>query len=273
MRAVEDGGRRGNLRQRRDRRRARRRRSRSDPPRAQRRVEREVLQLCWRKAAGHEIAERLSISSLTVRTHVKHVMEKLKATTADEAVSDRDAPLADSVGAAECAGGRAAGRMDLPVTPTTPHTVELPAHRRPSGDDRCGDARVRRRGIRIVGAAARRSRGSRCSRAGRPTSRSSTSGSRTWTGSRSRRRSPVDAGHGRCSIPGTPIHGSRARRSPRGERADHEGSPLSELVRAVRTVAAGGTYVDPLLGALALKQGARRSARATSGCSSSSRTG
>ena len=33
-----------------------------------------------------------------------------------------------------------------------------------------------------------------------------------------------------------------------------KGSPLSEVVRAVLTVAAGGTYIDPLLGALALQQ-------------------
>ncbi|HEX4521668.1 MAG TPA: response regulator transcription factor [Gaiellaceae bacterium] len=33
-----------------------------------------------------------------------------------------------------------------------------------------------------------------------------------------------------------------------------KGSPLSEVVRAVQTVAAGGTYIDPLLGALALQQ-------------------
>jgi DNA-binding NarL/FixJ family response regulator len=32
-----------------------------------------------------------------------------------------------------------------------------------------------------------------------------------------------------------------------------KGSPLSEVVRAVQTVAAGGTYIDPLLGALALQ--------------------
>ena len=36
---------------------------------------------------GDEIAERLSISSLTVRTHVKHAMDKLKATTRTEAVA------------------------------------------------------------------------------------------------------------------------------------------------------------------------------------------
>jgi DNA-binding NarL/FixJ family response regulator len=33
-----------------------------------------------------------------------------------------------------------------------------------------------------------------------------------------------------------------------------KGSPLSEVVRAIRAVAAGATYVDPLLGALALQQ-------------------
>ncbi len=41
-----------------------------------------------------------------------------------------------------------------------------------------------------------------------------------------------------------------------------KGSPLSELVRAVLTVAAGETYIDPLLGALALQQeGAALSSR------------
>ena len=41
-----------------------------------------------------------------------------------------------------------------------------------------------------------------------------------------------------------------------------KGSPLSEVVRAVQTVAAGGTYIDPLLGALALQQeGAALSSR------------
>jgi DNA-binding NarL/FixJ family response regulator len=41
-----------------------------------------------------------------------------------------------------------------------------------------------------------------------------------------------------------------------------KGSPLSEVVRAVLTVAAGGTYIDPLLGALARQQeGAPLSAR------------
>ncbi len=33
-----------------------------------------------------------------------------------------------------------------------------------------------------------------------------------------------------------------------------KGSPLSELVRAVQTVAGGGTYIDPLLGAHALQR-------------------
>ena len=49
--------------------------------------EREVLRLLAEGLRGDEIAERLSISSLTVRTHVKHVMEKLKATTRTEAVA------------------------------------------------------------------------------------------------------------------------------------------------------------------------------------------
>ena len=49
--------------------------------------EREVLRLLADGLRGDEIAERLSISSLTVRTHVKHVMEKLKATTRTEAVA------------------------------------------------------------------------------------------------------------------------------------------------------------------------------------------
>ena len=49
--------------------------------------EREVLRLLAVGLRGDEIAGRLSISSLTVRTHVKHVMEKLKATTRTEAVA------------------------------------------------------------------------------------------------------------------------------------------------------------------------------------------
>jgi two-component system nitrate/nitrite response regulator NarL len=49
--------------------------------------EREVLGLLAEGLRGDEIAERLSISSLTVRSHVKHVMEKLKATTRTEAVA------------------------------------------------------------------------------------------------------------------------------------------------------------------------------------------
>ncbi len=49
--------------------------------------EREVLRLLAEGLRGDEIAERLSISSLTVRTHVKHAMEKLKATTRTEAVA------------------------------------------------------------------------------------------------------------------------------------------------------------------------------------------
>ena len=40
-----------------------------------------------------------------------------------------------------------------------------------------------------------------------------------------------------------------------------KGSPLSEVVRAVRTVAAGGTYIDPLLGAQALQSGSALSVR------------
>ena len=49
--------------------------------------EREVLRLLADGLRGDEIAERLSISSLTVRTHVKHAMDKLKATTRTEAVA------------------------------------------------------------------------------------------------------------------------------------------------------------------------------------------
>ncbi len=49
--------------------------------------ERDVLRLLAEGLRGDEIAERLSISSLTVRTHVKHAMEKLKATTRTEAVA------------------------------------------------------------------------------------------------------------------------------------------------------------------------------------------
>jgi DNA-binding NarL/FixJ family response regulator len=56
------------------------------PPELTRR-EREVLGLLADGLSGDEIAERLSISSLTVRTHVKHVMDKLKATTRTEAVA------------------------------------------------------------------------------------------------------------------------------------------------------------------------------------------
>jgi DNA-binding NarL/FixJ family response regulator len=38
-----------------------------------------------------------------------------------------------------------------------------------------------------------------------------------------------------------------------------KGSPMSEVVRAVRTVAAGGTYVDPLLGAQLVEASSRSS--------------
>jgi DNA-binding NarL/FixJ family response regulator len=49
--------------------------------------EREVLALLADGWSNDEIARRLSISSLTVRTHVKHAMEKLHAGTRTEAVA------------------------------------------------------------------------------------------------------------------------------------------------------------------------------------------
>jgi DNA-binding NarL/FixJ family response regulator len=49
--------------------------------------EREVLRLTAEGLRNDEVAERLSISPLTVRTHMKNAMEKLDAATRTEAVA------------------------------------------------------------------------------------------------------------------------------------------------------------------------------------------
>jgi two-component system, NarL family, nitrate/nitrite response regulator NarL len=56
------------------------------PPLLTRR-EREVLRLLSEGFRNDEVAERLAISPLTVRTHVRHAMEKLDAGTRTEAVA------------------------------------------------------------------------------------------------------------------------------------------------------------------------------------------
>ena len=56
------------------------------PPLLTRR-EREVLRLLAEGFRNDEVAERLGISPLTVRTHVRHAMEKLGAGTRTEAVA------------------------------------------------------------------------------------------------------------------------------------------------------------------------------------------
>jgi DNA-binding NarL/FixJ family response regulator len=64
--------------------------TRAEPPTQLRNLtqrEREVLRLLAHGMRNDEVAQRLSISPLTVGTHVKHVMEKLQADTRTEAVA------------------------------------------------------------------------------------------------------------------------------------------------------------------------------------------
>ena len=60
---------------------------RSERPPLLTRREREVLRLLAEGFRNDEVAERLGISPLTVRTHVRHAMEKLDAGTRTEAVA------------------------------------------------------------------------------------------------------------------------------------------------------------------------------------------
>jgi two-component system nitrate/nitrite response regulator NarL len=60
---------------------------RSERPPLLTRREREVLRLLAEGFRNDEVAERLAISPLTVRTHVRHAMEKLDAGTRTEAVA------------------------------------------------------------------------------------------------------------------------------------------------------------------------------------------
>ncbi len=60
---------------------------RSERPPLLTRREREVLRLLAEGFRNDEVAERLAISPLTVRTHVRHAMEKLGAGTRTEAVA------------------------------------------------------------------------------------------------------------------------------------------------------------------------------------------
>ena len=49
--------------------------------------EREILRLLADGMRNEEVAQQLSISPLTVRTHVKNAMQKLEADTRTEAVA------------------------------------------------------------------------------------------------------------------------------------------------------------------------------------------
>jgi two-component system nitrate/nitrite response regulator NarL len=60
---------------------------RSRRPQLLTRREREALRLLAEGYRNDEVAERLQISPLTVRTHVRHAMEKLNASTRTEAVA------------------------------------------------------------------------------------------------------------------------------------------------------------------------------------------
>jgi two-component system nitrate/nitrite response regulator NarL len=60
---------------------------RSKRPQLLTRREREALRLLAEGYRNDEVAERLEISPLTVRTHVRHAMEKLNASTRTEAVA------------------------------------------------------------------------------------------------------------------------------------------------------------------------------------------